>query len=189
MKDELAEALVAKMESMEASLMDIKQTAQQAAQDSQQAVQSAKQVEQTIGSLQSDFSSRTSGIVSDADSVKADERMRATAARGNDFVEFKTNTFDYSKAMDLIRQQEDTRVHEKDLKSQQLATSQAGLDAYRNILIGATQFINAKWQQELRHSDIATENQWEDPNEVASNALSGEIAKSLQVPPAATEYE
>ena len=189
MKDE--ERLIAKLASLETALQDIKQASQQASQDSQQAVQAAKQAaqaaQQVVGSLQNDVASRTSTIVGDADSVKSDERMRSAAGRGESYLEFKTNTFDFSKAMDAIKQQEDTRLHEKDLRAQQIAAAQAGVDAYRGILAGVTQFINAKWQQELRHSDIATENQWEDPNEIAGNALSGEIAKSVQVPPAATE--
>lgn len=41
--------------------------------------------------------------------------------------------------------------------------------------------------QIVRHADVAIENQWEDPNEIAGGAISGEIAKSVQVPPAATE--
>ena len=184
---ELSEEVIGKLIAMAESFQDVKQQVQQAAIDSSQAVQTAKDTAQTIGQLQSDFASRM--VVKDDVDVKADERLRAQGADSNSAWAFKTNVYDFGAAAGLLTQKEDTRLHEKSLQAQQLATSQAGIDAYRGLLVGMVKYVSGKWQQELRHSDIATENQWEDPNEIAGNALSGEIAKSVQVPPAATEHK
>lgn len=187
LSEELIAKLIAQMAGFQSELQAIKTTQQSNAD--QISAQIQKQIAQVAGALQSDFASRTSTIVNDADSVKSDERMRATAGRGDSYLEYKTNVNDFDVASDLRSQDKDIRQHKSDLNNATIRLLNTSVDHYASILSEERKFMTSKWTQELRHADIAVENQWEDPNEVASNALSGEIAKSLQVPPAATEYK
>jgi hypothetical protein len=186
---QLTEELVAKfidqMAGFQSELQAIKTTQQSNAD--QLSSQVAKEISQAVGSLQSEFASRNLVIDKDADSVKSDERMRATAGRGDSYLEYKTNVNDFDVAADLRSQDKDIRSHKADLNHATVKLLNISLDNYATVLSNERKYTTSKWQQELRHADIATENQWEDPNEIAGNALSGEIAKSVQVPPAATE--
>lgn len=184
---ELSEEMVGKLMAMAESFQDVKQQVQQAAQDSQQAVQSAKQIEQTIGSLQSDFASRTSTTNNDADSVKSDERMRAQAADSNAAWAFKTNVYDFGRASDILNASQQFNLHQANLNQAVIKLVNGSVDHYLEGTQLNSRFANAKWQQELRHSDIATENQWESTQETANDSIAAELAKSTQMPDAATE--
>lgn len=191
---ELSEATVAKFIDMMAgfqSELQALKTTQQSNTD-QISAQVAKQIEQTIGSLQSDFSSRTSTIVNDADSVKSDERMRAQAADSNSAWAFKTNVYDFGQAKELLTASQQLSLHQANLNAATIKLVNGAVDKFLYDGQSAShlndRYNNAKWQQELRHSDIASENQWEDKVELAGDIAGLETAKSTQVPPAATEH-
>lgn len=178
----LSEELVAKfidqMAGFQSELQALKSTQQ--TQADQISAQVAKQIEQVVGSLQSDLASRM--VVKDDIDVKADERFRATGARDDASWTYKTNVSDFLAGTNNVSNQ-------GTLQNQMSRMIEASVNAYAEGLATNNRYINAKWQQELRHADIATENQWESTQETANDALAGEIAKSTQVPPAATEFE
>lgn len=159
----------------------VAQTTQQTSQ------QVSEQVAKAVGQLQSDLASRTI-IKSDTD-VGMDERIRATGARENDAWGYKMNTTDFligtnNVSHQGVNQNQLNRMMEASVNHYGtiLADERIAKDAVRYYGLG-------KIQQEQRHADIATENQWEDVKELAGDGLAAELVKSVQVPPAATEYE
>lgn len=193
---ELSEEIIGKLVAMAESFQDVKQQVQQVSQDSQQAVQAAKSVSQEItalkGSLSSDFVSR---FLSAADVDQGDdEQRRADQALGFGGRVYKHNIYDLGKAADLNRQDTDFSSYKEELQQQHLQMTQASLDHYKTILSdervakdNIRYYGSAKIQQEQRHADIATEDQWESEKEALVAAIVGEVVKSIQVPPAANE--
>lgn len=185
----LTEETVGKLIAMAEGFQDLKQQVHQATQDSQQAAQAAKSVAQDItalkGSLSSDFASRMS-IASDVDQGD-DEQRRSDQALGFGGRVFKHNVYDLGIAADLVSHVIDVRKHQADLNQITIKLLSGSVDSYLGGQQLNSRYNNAKWQQELRHSDISTENQWEDSKELAGDIAGLEAAKSVQVPPAATE--
>lgn len=181
----LSDEIVGKLIAMAESFQDVKQQVQQASQDSQQAAQAVKQIEQVVGSLQSDFASRT--VTKDDIDVKADESMRSDTALGYGGRVYKHNVYDFGMATDIVQHAIDVRKHQADLNQITIKLLSGSVDGYLSSQGLNERYNNAKWQQELRHSDIASENQWEDEKELAGSIAGLETAKSVQVPPAATE--
>lgn len=193
---ELNEELVGKLVAMAEGFQSLQAQVQQAAQDSSQAVQTAKQTAQsiaeTVGSLQSDFASR---FLTKADIDMADEeRMRATGARDDAYLAFKTNVNDFDKAGDLRSQDKDIRELKSQLNKAHLDILQRSIDHYSSVLsdertakYGSDFYRKNLKAQTLAHTDIAREDQWESDKEAIVTAVLSELVKSVQVPKAATE--
>jgi hypothetical protein len=158
------------------------------AQTSQQASQQvSEQIAKAVGQLQSDLASRTI-IKADTD-VGMDERLRATGARENDAWGYKMNTTDFLIGTNNV-------AHQGVSQNQLNRMMEASVNHYSTILSDeriakdSVRYYNlGKIQQEQRHADIATENQWESTQESANDALAAELAKSTQMTPAATEHK
>lgn len=193
---ELSEEIIGKLVAMAESFQDVKQQVQQASQDSQQAVQAAKSISQDItalkGSLSSDFVNR---FLSAADVDQGDdEQRRSDQALGFGGRVYKHNVYDFGKATNLNALDADYRAKKAELDSITTKILNTGADHYASILSDERKMKNsidyysgAKKQQEQRHADIATEDQWESEKEALVAAIVGEVVKSIQVPPAATE--
>lgn len=188
---ELSEATIAKLisQAVAQGVQDLKQQVQQASQDSQQAVQAAKSITQDIaalkGSLSSDLVSRF--VAKDDIDVGDDEQRRSDQALGFGGRVYKHNVYDFGQAKELVTASQQLSLHQANLNQATIKLVNGSIDQY---LAGGQlngRYNNAKWQQELRHSDIASENQWEDEKELAGSVAALETAKSTQVPPAVTE--
>lgn len=156
-----------------------------ASQSNQIAGQIAQQVDQTIGKLSSDLAGRTI-IQSDVD-VDNLERFRATAGRDHDAWAYKTNVTDFVIGTNAA-------ANQGTMQTQVQRMVEASLNHYATTLadervskahIGF--YKKSKLAQELAHADIAREDQWESDKEALVSAIVGEVVKSIQVPPAATE--
>ena len=186
---ELSEEIIGKLVAMAESFQDVKQQVQQASQDSQQAVQAAKSISQDItalkGSLSSDFVNR---FLSAADVDQGDdEQRRADQALGFGGRVYKHNVYDMAKASDLNRQDTDYASFKRQLEEQYLDMNKASIDHYKTILSDeriakekVRYYGGAKIQQEQRHADIATEDQWESDKEAIVTAVLTRLAKQQE---------
>ncbi len=148
--------------------------------------QVSEQVSKAVGQLQSDLASRT--IVKADTDVGMDERLRATGARENDAWGYKMNVSDFLIGTNNISNQ-------ATFQNQLARMIEGSINHYNTVLSDervskshSDHYKLGKIQQENRHADIATENQWESTQESANDALAAELVKSTQVPPAATEH-
>lgn len=147
--------------------------------------QVSEQVAKAVGQLQSDLASRTI-IKADTD-IGMDERIRANGARDDAAWAYKTNVSDFLIGTNNI-------ANQGTLQNQLARMIEGSINHYNTVLADervskahSNYYTLGKIQQEQRHADIATENQWESTQETANDALAAELVKSVQVPPAATE--
>lgn len=141
--------------------------------------QISEQISSSIGKTSSDLQSRAI-VQSDVD-VNSEERIRSSAAREDALIGYKSNVTDFLIGTDAVNTQRNST-------SALSRMVEASVNHYATTLsderIHKASLLNAQH----RHTDIAVENQWESGQEALVDAIVGEVLKSIQVPPAATEY-
>lgn len=165
--------------SFDAALQDTlnqMQTSLQSLGDMMKSKYADEQVNDDIGQREANQRAVLSEAARNFDNAKmieADEKDLSLAGKLAD-LELKRVAIAQAK-IDLARAQES------------LDQKQALNNGYLLTLADERKYKAAHDTQVVRHADIAIENQWTDGQEVAGDALSAELAKSVQVPPAATE--
>lgn len=136
--------------------------------------QQSTQMSKQIGAMQSDLAGRFI-TQSDIDVGQA-ESLRATRARGYDTIGAASASHLHRGYTQFDRMVESSVNHYSTvLADERLAKAKIGY------------YDTAKIAQEIGHRDIAIEDQWESDKEALVAAIIGEVVKSIQVPPAATE--
>lgn len=132
--------------------------------------QIAAQLQQTLGQMQSDLVSRF--VTKDDIDIGFGERLRSNAGHDDSAWKFKTNVYDFAVARDVhSKMQTGSDVYAKILN--------AGADHYATMLSDERLNKHSKRVHELRHADIAAENQWESTQETANDALAAKIAMAI----------
>lgn len=136
--------------------------------------QQSAQISKQIGAMQSDLAGRF--ITQNDIDIGQAESFRATRARGYDTVGSASSAHLHRGYSQFDRMVESSVNHYSTVLADE-RTAKAKIGYYDT----------AKIAQEIGHRDIAIEDQWESDKEALVAAIIGEVVKSIQVPPAATE--
>lgn len=153
---------------------------------SQLSQQMSQQISKAVGALQSDMASRF--LSKDDIDIGMYERLRADGASDQAAWNYKRNTTDFLIGTNNVSDQS-TKQNQLNRMVEMSINHYGTTLSDERVTKAAIRYLrDAKFQQEQRHADIASENQWTDDGEILQTANLGETVKSLQVPPAATEH-